>query len=191
MTPQAESKLKRIDSGFYVEGYATTYEPYILCHDSNGEPIYEQILRSAFNNTDMSDVIFQFDHRGKVYARQSNGTLIVEPDEHGLFTAADLSKTTSSKQMYEEIDTELVTRMSWSFLPDYNTLEYNKETRTIIHHNIIKIFDVSAVSIPQNDATEISSRTLVDGEIEKVKQELLHRERRKAEILLKIKLGEI
>lgn len=38
----------------------------------------------------MSDVILQYDHEGRVYARTSNGTLLIEPDEHGLFIAADL-----------------------------------------------------------------------------------------------------
>ncbi len=188
---QNQTKAKRIDSDFYVEGYAATYEPYLLCNDIDGNPIYEQILRSAFNGADMSDVIFQLNHQGTVFARQSNQTLIVEPDEIGLFTAADLGKTTSSKQMFEEISAELITKMSWSFLPDYSTLEYNKDTRTIIHHKIIKIFDVSAVSSPANNASEISARSFCNGEIEKMQQEWLKRERQKQELLLKLKLGGI
>ncbi|MBQ2964146.1 MAG: HK97 family phage prohead protease [Clostridia bacterium] len=190
--PLEPTHQKRFESDFYVEGYATTFEPYVLFHDENGDPIYEQILPTAFGDCDMTDVIFQYDHVGKVFARNRNNTLLLEVHpESGLFIAGDLSKTTSSRLMYEDINTGLVDRMSWCFRPDYNTLEYNEETRTIIHHKIIKIYDVSAVSIPANDATEISSRSLVDGEIEKVKQELLRREHEKQKLLLKLKLGGI
>lgn len=190
--PLEPTHQKRFESDFYVEGYATTFKPYLLFHDENGDPIYEQILPTAFGDCDMTDVIFQYDHVGKVFARNRNNTLLLEVHpECGLFIAGDLSKTTSSRLMYEDINTGLVDRMSWCFRPDYNTLEYNDETRTIIHHKIIKIYDVSAVSIPANDATEISSRSLVDGEIEKVKQELLRREHEKQKLLLKLKLGGI
>ncbi len=190
--PLEPTHQKRFESDFYVEGYATTFEPYVLFHDENGDPIYEQILPTAFGDCDMTDVIFQYDHVGKVFARNRNNTLLLEVHpESGLFIAGDLSKTTSSRLMYEDINTGLVDRMSWCFRPDYNTLEYNEETRTIIHHKIIKIYDVSAVSIPANDATEISSRSLVYGEIEKVKQELLRREHEKQKLLLKLKLGGI
>lgn len=190
--PLEPTHQKRFESDFYVEGYATTFEPYVLFHDVDGNPIYERIMPTAFGDCDMTDVIFQYDHAGKVFARNRNNTLLLEVHpEHGLFIAGDLSKTTSSRLMYEDINTGLVDRMSWCFKPDYNTLEYNEETRTIIHHKIIKIYDVSAVSIPANDATEISSRSLVDGEIERVKQELLRREQEKQKLLLKLKLGGI
>ena len=190
--PTEQGQSRRFESDFYVEGYATTFEPYVLYHDYDGNPIYERIMPTAFAECDMTDVIFQYDHAGKVFARNRNNTLLLEVHpEHGLFMAADLSKTTSSRLMYEDINTALVDRMSWAFMPDWNSLEYNEATRTITHHKIIKIYDVSAVSIPANDATEISSRSLVDGEIEKVKQELLRREREKQKLLLKIKLGGI
>lgn len=41
----------------------------------------------------MSDVILQYDHNGRVFARTTNNTLVVEADDTGLFMAADLSKT--------------------------------------------------------------------------------------------------
>jgi hypothetical protein len=48
-------------------------------------------------------------------------------------------------------------------------------TRTIT--DIGKLYDVSAVSIPANDATSISVRTFVNGEIERLKAERLEQER--------------
>lgn len=178
------SNNKRIDSNYYVEGYAATYEPYILYEDDEG-PVYERFERDCFAGCDMSDVIMQYDHTGSVMARQRNKTLIVEADEHGLFICADLSKSEAARNLYEEISNGLVDRMSWAFIP--REFFYDKDTRTLVHKKVKKIFDVSAVSIPANDGTNINARSLIDGEIEKVKQELL--ERKKKEVLLKMKLG--
>ena len=54
-------------------------------------------------------------------ARQSNGSLIVEPDDIGLFTAADLSRTEAARQHYEEISTGMITKMPTvrEFLTDF------------------------------------------------------------------------
>ena len=55
--------------------------------------------------------------------------------------------------------------------------EFDEETSTLTWKcGIKKIYDVSAVSIPANDTTEISARSLCDGVIEKA-----HEERMKAE----------
>ena len=158
----------RFGSEYYVEGYATTFQPYVLYEDEDG-PVYELFTKECFIGTDMGDIIFQYNHEGKVYARLSNGTMVIEIDDHGMKVYADLSKSQSARDLYEEIQNGLTTKMSWGFrLGEY---EYNKETRTITHKSVKKIYDVSAVSIPANDGTEISARSLVDGEIRKIMEE--------------------
>lgn len=183
--PQAEKKNK-FDSDCYVEGYATTFQRYVLFDDGSGKKVYEEFLPDCFRNCDMSDIIFQFDHAGKVYARLSNNTLTVEPDEIGLFVCADLSKTTAARGMYEDIASGNVTKMSWGFMPDYNTLEVvETETEiTIRHHNIKKIYDVSAVSIPANNDTDIQARNFAGGVIGDFMKEIQKRKNK----IKKIKL---
>ena len=155
-------EVKRIDSSYYVEGYAARYEPYILYEDYDG-PIYERFDPGCFRDCDMSDVIMQLNHEGTVMARMSNGSLIVEPDDVGLFTAADLGRTEAARRLYEEISTGMITKMSWGFiLGEYG---YDAESRTIVHRSVKKIFDVSAVSIPANQNTEINARSWADGVI--------------------------
>lgn len=179
-------EMDQEQKSYKVEGYATTFEPYVLYEDSDG-PVYESFSAECFKNTDMSDVIFQFNHDGKVFARQSNGTLELDIDEHGLKVVADLGRTESSRQMFEEIETGLVTKMSWGFLPgDYH---YDRKTRTIVHTSVKKIFDVSAVSIPANQDTEINARSFADGEIRKVVEEFNRAERNKKALELKLKLA--
>lgn len=186
-TPQQTEKKNKFDSDCYVEGYAATFERYVL-FDDPGAPIYEQFMPGCFRDCDMSDVIFQFDHAGKVYARMSNNTLTVEPDENGLFICADLSKTSAARGMYEDIACGNVTKMSWGFMPDFDTLEFDEKTNTIIHHRIRKIYDVSAVSLPANEGTEIQARNFANGAIDKVVKEIQKRRNhiKKIKLLLEV-----
>ena len=165
---------KRFDTEYYVEGYASTFnDPYVLFEDFDGTKYIEVISPDAFREADMSDVILQFDHAGRVYARMSNGTLIVEPDEHGLFIAADLSRSQGARDLFEEIKAGLITRMSWSFTVAAD--EYDRETHTTTITRVKKVFDVSAVSLPADPNTEISARNLLNGAIEQSRKELARR----------------
>ena len=164
------------ESSFLVEGYATNYNEYVLFTDENGTEYKEKILPEAFEGTDFSDVVFLKDHQGTVFARTKNGTLSLEVTENGLLTRTDLSKTSASRQMFEEIEAEMYTQMSFAFVVDddeYNTKEH---LRTIRH--IAKLYDVSAVSFPANPTTDISvaTRSRFDGFIEQEKAERLARE---------------
>ena len=136
----------------------------------------------------MSDIIMQYDHQGRVLARKSNGSLIVEPNDEGLFICADLSKSDASRSLFEDIETELVTRMSWAFTVAEDS--YDRETRTRTILRVKKVYDVSAVSIPANEDTLISARSYFDGVIEEEQQELLKREKQRQLLKIKLKLME-
>ena len=172
-----EHRDKRIESDYYVEGYASTFnDPYVLWHDPRNDVDYTEIIDpGAFRDADMSDVIMQYDHTGHVYARMTNGTLIVEPDEHGLFVAADLGRASSSRAMYEEIESGLCTRMSWAFTVAEDS--YDRETHTTRILRVKKVYDVSAVSLPADPNTEISARAL-NGEIERAYMEYVRHSNR-------------
>lgn len=189
------------DEEMRVSGYASTFnDPYILFEDD--DIIYEEQVDSrAFDNTDMSDVIMQYDHEGRVFARMSNNTLSVNPDEKGLFIEADLGGTELGRQLYEEIRGGYTTKMSFGFIVDKDE-ELRRDsmdgrvliTRTIT--SISKLFDVSAVSLPANDGTSIgvSTRNQINGAIEAIRAERLEAERlelerRRAEIKAKAMLG--
>ena len=177
---------KRIESDYYVEGYAARYEPYVLFEDENG-PIYERFERGCFADCDMSDIIYQLNHQGTVMARQSNGSLIVEPDEIGLFVAADLGRTEAARNHFEEISSGMITKMSWGFLiRDYY---FDKTNRTIVHTAVKKIFDVSGVSIPANQNTEINARSWADGVIDLAARSEAELENRRRKLRLKTIIG--
>ena len=182
LTAAAKKATKRFDSEFYVEGYATTFNKPYLLYEFDGVQYFEVIDRNALVGADMSDVIMQYNHEGKVLARQSNKTLGIEADESGLFTFADLSKSRAAQDLYEEINNGLITKMSWAFKVLEDAYDRDTHTRTIL--KIKKVYDVSAVSYPANADTDISARSYFDGVIEREQQERL--ERRKQ--ILKIKL---
>lgn len=180
------SENKLIDTNYYIEGYAARYEPYVLFNDGEYD-YYEQFDRNCFANCDMTDVIFLYDHAGKVLARLSNDTLIVEPRDEGLFFAADLGKTEAARTLYDEICAGMVTKMSWRFvIGDY---DFNPKTRTFTHHTVKKIYDVSAVSIPANNNTEINARSWADGVISLRARRDAELDLLKSKIKAKIKIG--
>lgn len=170
-----ETREEGAEPSFFVEGYATTYEPYVL-FEEDGIQYKEQILPEAFENTDLSDVIFVRDHEGIVFARTKNETLNLTVDKNGLKTRADLSKTSAAREMYEEIKAGMYSQMSFAFVVDDDEYNSTEHLRTIRH--IKKIYDVSAVSFPANPTTEISvaTRSRFDGFIEEEKAERLKRE---------------
>ena len=170
----AQAAAKRIQTDFYVEGYATTFDaPYLLYEFEDGTKIYERIDAHALDGADMSDVILQYDHAGRVFARQSNKTLILVPDHKGLLVAADLGRTDLARGLYQDIEAGMINKMSWGFTVAEESYDRQTHTRTIIR--IKKVYDVSAVSIPANSGTEISARAFADRSYEQEQQELLQR----------------
>lgn len=183
---ERREKEENEEPNYKVSGYASTFDEYEL-FNFDGVSYRERIEHSAFDNTDMTDVIFLYNHDGMVYARKKNGTLKVEVDDHGLYTETDLSSTTESRKLFEAIDKGLVDQMSFAFTVDDDVYENGEDYCTRIIKRIGKLYDVSAVSIPANPNTDIgiSARSLFDGEIEKRKAERLERE--KAEALAEAK----
>lgn len=192
----AETEDAEKDERKIVRGYASTFnEPYTL-YENDDWRFDEVVDARAFDNTDMSDVIMQYDHEGRVFARISNNTLTVTPDEKGLLIEANLEGTELGRQLYEEIEGGYTNKMSFGFTVDGEDILDTKSedgkaltVRTIT--SVRKLYDVSAVSLPANDATSISVRNLTDGEIERIQAERLEAERlerKRKKLMLEIDL---
>lgn len=183
----ATGAAKRFDTDFYVEGFATTFDtPYVL-YEYEGMQFFEVVDRNALDGADLSDVIMQYDHAGMVYARNRMAknkppSLLIEPQESGLFIAANLGLTEEARKLYSTINEGLIYKMSWAFRVAEDA--YNKDTRTRTILKIKKVYDVSAVSYPANADTDIAARSWINGAIEAERREALAR---KAQ-LLKLKI---
>lgn len=174
------------EESYVVRGYATTWnDPYVMFTDGDVE-YKEQISPKALEGAKMDDIIFLYNHEGRVYARQKNGTLNVSIDEHGLYIEADLGKTAEARSMYEDIKAGMVDQMSWAF--SVNADEYDKKTHTRTITGITRVYDVSAVSIPADPNTEISARSYFDGVIEEEHRSECERQKLLKLLELKTKL---
>jgi HK97 family phage prohead protease len=181
--------LKRAEGeeSFIVEGYASTFESYQIW-DFGDEEWREQIMPEAFNEADMTDVVFLRDHAGQVFARTKNNTIAILPDERGLFTRTNLSSTSASRGMYEDIEAGLYSQMSFAFTVDKQHFEEKlaedgKRIITRFIDSIKKVYDISAVAFPANPTTDIgiSTRSIFDGAIEELRAERLEEQRARNE----------
>lgn len=163
---------------YYVEGYASTFEPYVLFRGEDGTDYSERIEPTAFDDADLTDVVFRVDHEGRVYARSSAGTVDIWSDEHGLATKAFLGKTQAARELFADIEAGNYPKMSFAFTVAED--HYDKATHTRVIDRIAKVFDVSPVSFPANPTTElgVSTRDYFNGVIEAEKAERLERERK-------------
>ena len=159
--PEAKEKT------YMVEGYASTYEPYVLM-TIDGVDYSERIEPTAFDDADLSDVVFRVDHQGRVYARSSAGTVELWHDDHGLGQRTDLSRTQAAREVYADIEAGNYPKMSFAFTVAEGGDHYDKATHTRIIDRIAKVFDVSPVVFPANPTTElsVSTRDYFNGVIE-------------------------
>lgn len=176
------------EKSYIVEGYASTYEPYTL-FKRDGVEYKEKIEPTAFDEADLTDVVFRVDHVGRVYARSSAGTVELWHDEHGLGQRTDLSRTQAAREVFADIEAGNYPKMSFAFTVAAGGDTYDRKTHTRTIHRIAKVFDVSPVVFPANPGTElsVSTRDYFNGVIEAEKAERLEREERERK-KLKIKL---
>jgi HK97 family phage prohead protease len=187
-------ELRKLEDGQdVVEGYATTFgEPYLLWDDGDYR-MFESVDAHAYDDCDMSDVIMQYNHEGRVFARGGNKTLEVMPDSHGLHIRGYLGGTEIGRQLLEEIRGGYTTKMSQGFRvakDERKVVEDRENNRVDIYRTILKVqklYDVSAVSLPANDATEINARSFCEGVIAEVRGEIAA-EQAKARIKEQIKI---
>lgn len=199
MTVEIREAIEGEEENKIVNGYASTFdEPYML-FSGDGWEYWEVVDRHAFDETDMTDVIMQYDHHGRVFARTRNNTLTVNPDDKGLFITADLGGTEIGRELYEEIRGGYTDRMSFGFTVTGESEEREQfdDGPTVYIRRITKVgklYDVSAVSIPANDGTSINAdavtRSIGDMsngviariEAERLQEEKTRLERRRAEV---------
>lgn len=163
----------------WVEGYAVRFNEPTVLWEYEGKEFKEQVDDRAFDDADMSDVIFNYNHNGKVIARTRNKTLQLSVDSKGLYIRARVDGTEEGRKIYEEIKGGYIDRMSYSYT--VNEAAYDSENRTRTIRKIKKLYDVSAVDIPAYDTTSIYARSLIDAEKEVRERE---EEKRKRLILL-------
>ena len=167
---------------YRVKGTAVVFDTPTVIAEYDGIKYCEVIDRHAFDECDLSDVIMNYNHAGKVVARLRNKTLALDINERGVDIEANLGGTTAGRELYEEIDGGYVDKMSFSFTVREAKYDSTTHTRTIT--KVKKLYDVSAVDIPAYNETSIAARSFFAVEHEKELAALEQARRRKRLIAL-------
>lgn len=165
------SKLSETDDeeALYVEGYAVRFNEVTVLWEYGDYQYKEKVHPDALRDADMSDVIFNYNHGGKVMARTRNKTLELKIDSKGLFIRARLDGTEEGRKIYEEIKGGYIDRMSYAYTTKETSYDSETRTRTILR--IKKVYDVSAVDIPAYETTSISARNYFEAQEEAIRLE--------------------
>ena len=144
------------EEGMIVEGYAVVFNRAEVMYEFDGIEYKEQIDKNAFNGAQMSDVVLNYNHDGKPFARTKNGTLTLSLDDYGLKIKADLSGSEEGRKTFEEVKNGLLDKMSFAFTINADEYDSSQRLRTI--KSIKRLFDVSIVDLPAYEATSVSAR---------------------------------
>ena len=179
------------DEKMVIEGYALKFNTKSNPLRSNDISFVESISPKALENADMSDVRALIDHNPSlVLARTTADTLKLEIDEVGLRFKAELADTTYARDLYKNIQAGNINQCSFAFELDEkgDSVRYNKETsmyeRTL--NSFKKIMDVSAVTYPAYNDTDVMPALRSIEEAEKEAEQLKEQQKRKLELELEL-----
>ena len=158
-----------------IEGVACVFDTETVLFEDGDIQYKEKVDKNAFKNADISDVIFNYNHGGRVYARTRNDSLHLEVKEDGLHVTVRLNPNDEGHmQLYRDIKSGLIDKMSYAYTVSEEAYDTETHTRTVLA--IKKLYDVSAVDIPAYNCTSISARSVLDlekSEMEKLENDIL------------------
>lgn len=180
-----------------VEGYAFKYDSETVLYETeNGFQYREIIDKGSLEGADLTDVPFKYNHNDGVFivARTRNGSLILKPDDIGLWFQARFIDTQTGRDFFKMIQEGLIDKMSFAFTEssDY-TEEYGENFVT--HHvkRFRRIWDVSGVDIPAYDATEIYARSIapLEKRVSAVLERTMQAKKKRQRLMLREKINEM
>ena len=162
-----------------VEGYAAVFNEETVI----GNQFREQIAPGAFTDAlGRDDVVFLINHEGLPLARTQSGTLELKEDDHGLFIRASLDMTDPDvRSIVPKMKRGDLDKMSFAFVPTRQKWDdEEKMPRRTIEE--AALYDVSIVTTPAYEGTEIGLRSLEQHRKEQRKTQAARRLRMKARL---------
>lgn len=162
------------DDEMIVEGYALKFDKPTLLYDFGDSKVYEQIERGALKKTDIKDVVLNKNHDDNLLlARTINKSLELIVDDIGLKIRAKLPNTQMGRDVFEEIRSGLLNKMSFRWTGGERSVDHHEDGNRLVRWTMLgKLYDVSAVAFPAYDDTSISEmRKLVEQPLKKEKKE--------------------
>lgn len=177
-----------------IEGYALKFNT--LSQPLMGGYFVETLDSHCLDDTDMSNVVATFNHDESKLLGRSGVNLTLEKDDVGLRFKIDLPNTTLANDVLEEVRMGILSQCSFAFtLPDDNADVWTRSNeddakfkRTILA--IDKLYDVSVVTTPAYEDTNVSVGSRSKQAVQKLKDESLKkvRELKRQEALRKLNI---
>jgi len=162
LTVPLEIRTEDGDANPKVEGYASVFGQEAVIGDYFREVFVAGCFRESLKNSD--DVVFLVNHDGLPLARTRAGTLKLKEDKRGLHISAELDGTDPDvARIVPKMKRGDLDKMSIAFLPTVQEWE-DRENEDLPLRKITeaRLFDVSIVTNPAYDKTEIGLRDLED-----------------------------
>lgn len=151
------AEIRADDDGIKVSGYAAVFD-----QETDIAGLFrEKIARGAFVDAiGRDDVVFLINHDGLPLARTRSGTLTLREDDHGLYMETVLdAEDPDVRSIVGKMKRGDLDKMSFAFWPDVQEWDDSGEIplRTV---KKASLYDVSIVTTPAYDGTEIALRSL-------------------------------
>lgn len=157
------------DGNLYIEGYFAVYgSKYWLWDDA-----YETIEPGAFDGEIERDVRALADHDTRlVLGRTTAGTLTLRIDEKGLWGSILINpKDQDAMNLYERVKRGDVNQCSFGFDIVEQTTDYQDDGGTVWHLNKVRLYEVSVVTFPAYEDTQVEARKAEINDIKRRKAE--------------------
>lgn len=141
---------------------------------------YDEMIDShALDQTDLSDVILNFNHDDNiVLARTTNQSLVLEINGDNVFMTGDVIDTTQGLDVWKLVRNGLINKMSFAFVIANGGDEWKQEAdgrELRVIRNIEKLYDVSLVTFPAYAQTSAFVRSFGEDELAKQHKALMER----------------
>lgn len=144
------AEMRAAGDEMVVEGYAAVFDSV-----TDLGPFKERIAQGAFSDVLNDDVRLLINHDGVPLARTSNGTLVLEQDNRGLYYRGTLSNTQAGRDLYEMIKRGDINQSSFAFTIANESID-DDNVRVI--ERVGRLIDVSPVTYPAYQAASVSAR---------------------------------
>lgn len=179
--PSEDSKEQK------VTGLALRFNEPTVLFSVGGIDYLEVIDPRALDNCDMSDVVLTRNHNNdRLLARTKNGTLQLSITSEGLEFTAELADTQLGEDTFKLIKRGDIDGCSFGGYVEEESYNVETHTRTIL--KMSSLFDISAVTFPAYESTNVEPAVRAAFGIEAAEDEVkkLELAEAKRKLLLKI-----
>ena len=157
------------DGNLYIEGYFAVFgSKYWLWDDA-----YETIEPGAFDGETERDVRALADHDTRlVLGRTTAGTLTLRIDDKGLWGSILINpKDQDAMNLYERVKRGDVNQCSFGFDIIEQSTDYREDGPSVWHLHKVKLWEVSVVTFPAYEDTQVEARKAEINDIKRRKAE--------------------